>query len=113
LFLAIDLWTCWTTSSRIGAVRTAGRGSDPEDSPCSEKIETVGRLAKTGRKVSRQARLGRRKARRAVDDAASLPRRSTTPGAAPEPPRLAGLGRGVQAGRTHAAILAESDLRGK
>lgn len=40
-----SLCTCCTTSSLIGAVKTAGRGNEPEDSPAAEKTETVGREA--------------------------------------------------------------------
>lgn len=30
---------------RMGAVKTAGRGTEPEDSPAAEKTVTVGRAA--------------------------------------------------------------------
>lgn len=30
---------------RMGAVKTAGRATEPEDSPAAEKMETVGRAA--------------------------------------------------------------------
>lgn len=40
-----SLWTCWTTSSLMGAVKTAGRGREPEDSPVADQTVTVGRAA--------------------------------------------------------------------
>lgn len=40
-----SLWTCWTTSSLMGAVKTAGRGREPEASPVADQTVTVGRAA--------------------------------------------------------------------
>jgi hypothetical protein len=40
-----SLCTCCTTSSLIGAVKTAGRGREPELSPVADQTETVGRAA--------------------------------------------------------------------
>lgn len=45
IFSSDSLWTCWTTSSLMGAVKTAGRGREPEDSPVADQTVTVGRAA--------------------------------------------------------------------
>jgi hypothetical protein len=41
--LAIPVWTCWTISGLIGALKTLGRGwVEPEAFPSLLMIETVG-----------------------------------------------------------------------